>query len=201
MPDATIAGQTLPVRGSGTVGTAWWGMLTLIATEAMLFVYLVFSFLYLGAQSPGNWPPDGPPPLRLALPDTCVLLLSSAVLQWALRGQRKEERPSVRWIAGLLVTILLGVAFVAIQGLEWSRKGFSYGDDSYSCAYFTLTGLHLLHVIAGLVALTIVLAWSLAGRFRRHAYEQPRLAVLYWHFVDAVWLVVFATIYLLPRIG
>jgi len=176
-------------------------MLCLIATEAILFVYLIFSYLYLGAQSPGSWPPDGPPALRLALPDTCILLLSSAVLEWGKRMHRREHRRGTAWIVGLALTILLGAAFVGIQGVEWSRKSFAFSDDSYSCAYFTLTGLHLLHVVAGLIALSVVLAWSLAGRFRGQGYEQPRLAVLYWHFVDAVWLVVFAVIYLLPRIG
>lgn len=201
MAEATTADRTIPVRGSGRIGTAWWGMLCLIATEAILFVYLIFAFLYLGAQSPGSWPPDGPPAVRLALPDTCILLASSAVLQWALHELRKAKGASARWIGGLIVTILLGAAFVAIQAIEWSHKNFTYSDDSYSCAYFTLTGLHLLHVIVGLIALLVLLGWSVGGRFRGAAYEQPRLAVLYWHFVDAVWLVVFATIYLLPRIG
>jgi len=201
MTEATLARQSLPVRGTGPIGTAWWGMLCLIATEAILFVYLIFSFLYLGAQSPGSWPPDGPPALRLALPDTCILLMSSAVLEWGKRRRREQHRRGTAWIAGLVITILLGAAFVAIQAVEWLHKSFAFSDDSYSCAYFTLTGLHLLHVIAGLIALLVVLAWSLAGRLRGHAYEQPRFAVLYWHFVDAVWLVVFATIYLLPRIG
>jgi len=201
MAEATLADRAIAVRGSGRVGTAWWGMLCLIATEAILFVYLIFSFLYLGAQSPGSWPPDGPPALRLALPDTAILLVSSGVLQWALGGQRRAEARSWRWIGGLVVTILLGTAFVAIQLLEWSRKNFAFADGSYSCAYFTLTGLHLLHVIAGLLALLVVLAWSIWGRLRGPLFEQPRLAVLYWHFVDAVWLVVFTAVYLAPRIS
>lgn len=201
MAEVTVARGDLPVQGTGPIGTAWWGMLCLIATEAILFVYLIFSFLYLGAQSPGSWPPDGAPALRLALPDTAILLSSSAVLEWGARTRRKDQARSWRWIAALAVTILLGIAFVAVQGVEWSHKSFGFSDDSYSCAYFTLTGLHLLHVIAGLIALLVVLAWSVADRFRGRTYEQPRLAVVYWHFVDAVWLVVFASIYLLPRIG
>ena len=81
MSDAKLAREMLPVNGSGSLATGWWGMLCLIATEGILFAYLIFSYAYLGIQAPGSWPPGGAPPLRLALPNTILLLASSVVLE------------------------------------------------------------------------------------------------------------------------
>jgi len=197
MAEIRTLDETLPVQGTGRVGTAWWGMVCLIATEALLFAFFIFAFLYLGTQSAGDWPPGGPPALRLALPNTILLLASSVVLQWGLGGV--ESRRRGRWLGGLIATIVMGTAFVAVQALEWSNKPFGMGSNAYGSAYFSLTGLHMAHVAAGLIALTVILVWSLLGRFSPERHEHVSLAALYWHFVDVVWLTVFTTVYLVPR--
>jgi cytochrome c oxidase subunit 3 len=100
----------------------------------------------------------------------------------------------------LIVTFLMGVAFVAVQGLEWRNKPFGFDASSYSAIYFTMTGIHMAHVAVGLVILAALFVWSLAGRLGgRH--QHLMLGALYWHFVDAVWIVVFTTIYLVPRLS
>lgn len=199
MADIHPAAHALPVQGKGPVGTAWWGMICLIATEALLFAFLIFSFLYLGSQTAADWPPGGPPALRLALPNTILLILSSIVVQWASKGIARRERG--RWIGGLIATILMGALFIAVQLREWSNKTFSFTDDSYSSAYFTLTGIHLAHVAAGLIALLALLAWSVGGHLTRERHESASLVILYWHFVDLVWVTVFTVIYLVPRLS
>ena len=83
MADIHLSETSLPVGGLELVSTRWWGMMCLIATEGILFVYLIFSYAYLGSQSPGTWPPTGPPALRLSAPDTLVLLASSFLLAGA----------------------------------------------------------------------------------------------------------------------
>ena len=94
----------------------------------------------------------------------------------------------------------MGIVFVAVQGAEWRNKSFSFDANSYSAIYFTMTGVHLAHVAVGIVILAALLVWSLMGRLGgRH--QHLMLGALYWHFVDAVWLVVFATIYLIPRLS
>lgn len=185
----------LPVGGQGRVSTGWWGMLCLIATEGILFAYLIFSFAYLGTQSSSSWPPGGKPSLWLALPDTIVLLASSVTAIFAKRAFAKRRRMPFQLAWG--ATIILGVGFVTVQGVEWAKKPFSLNSSSYSSAYFTLTGFHLAHVVVGLLMLAAVLVWSLTGRLRQY-HGHVELVSIYWHFVDLVWLCVFATIYLVP---
>jgi cytochrome c oxidase subunit 3 len=199
MANITASAADLPLEGKGLRSASWWGMLCLIATEAILFVYLIFSYAYLGAQSPGRWPPTGPPSILLSGPDTIVLLASSFVLLWGVRAFDRWHANAPLRIA-LIVTFLMGVAFVAVQGLEWRNKPFGFDAGSYSAIYFTMTGIHLAHVAVGLVILAALFVWSLMGRLGgRH--QHLMLGALYWHFVDAVWIVVFTTIYLVPRLS
>lgn len=196
MPEATVTQKTLPVNGTGSLATGWWGMLCLIATEGILFAYLIFSYAYLGAQAPGGWPPGGAPALRLALPNTILLLASSVVLEIGSRRYKSGRDKST--VPVLVVTALMGALFVAVQLREWGNKDFGLTDSSYSSIYFTLTGFHLAHVVAGIVALLILAFWGWRRRLVRGGLHLT-LGRMYWHFVDAVWIVVFITIYLVPQ--
>ena len=196
MPEATIASRTLPVNGTGRLSTGWWGMLCLIATEGILFAYLIFSYAYLGVQTPGGWPPGGAPALRLALPNTILLLASSVVLEVGSRRYKSGRDGST--VPVLLLTAVMGALFVFVQLKEWGNKPFGFADSSYSSIYFTLTGFHLAHVVAGILALLILVFWAAQGRLVRGGLHL-QLGRMYWHFVDAVWLVVFLTIYVAPQ--
>jgi heme/copper-type cytochrome/quinol oxidase subunit 3 len=190
--------EILPVGGEDTVSTAWWGMACLIATEAILFVYLIFSYIYLGSQQSGPWPPSGPPSLKLAGPNTLILIASSFLLGWGLRGFRRN-RDRRRLALALAGTIVLGATFVTIQGFEWAAKPFSLATNAYSSAFFILTGVHMAHVAAGLLMLIVLLIWTLQRRFEGAHHEHLPLGGLYWHFVDVVWIAVFTTAYLAPQ--
>ena len=85
-----------------------------------------------------------------------------------------------------------------VQGFEWAAKPFMLKTNAYSAIYFTLTGFHMAHVVAGLLMLLVLLGWSVSGRLNHHP-ECAFLGTLYWHFVDVVWLAVFTAIYLVPR--
>lgn len=196
MPEATVTQKTLPVNGTGSLATGWWGMLCLIATEGILFAYLIFSYAYLGAQAPGGWPPGGAPALRLALPNTILLLASSIVLEIGSRRYKSGRDKST--VPVLVVTALMGALFVAVQLREWGNKDFGLTDSSYSSIYFTLTGFHLAHVVAGIIVLLILAFWGWRRRLVRGGLHLT-LGRIYWHFVDAVWIVVFITIYLVPQ--
>ena len=173
-------------------------MLCLIATEAILFVYLIFSYVYLGSQQTGPWPPSGPPSLRLAAPNTLVLIASSLLLGWGLR-RFARTRNRGRLALYLATTIALGAIFVTIQGFEWADKHIALSTNAYSSAFFVLTGVHMAHVIVGLLMLVMLLVWTLLGKFDGVHHEHLALGALYWHFVDVVWLAVFATAYLAPQ--
>lgn len=198
MVEARTLEQSLPIHGRGKVGTPIWGMYCLIATEGILFAYLIFTYAYLGSQGIGHWPPGGPPSLTLAIPATILLLGSSFVLEWAKRRSRDGHQTSGR--IGLGVTFLMGLGFLALSLKEWSDKPFTLTDSSYSSIYFLLTGTHLAHVVLGLTALLVLLFWSLTGKVGAGHEQHRALATLYWHFVDGVWVFVFITIYISPRL-
>jgi len=196
MPEARISKDSLLVNGTGRLSTGWWGMLCLIATEGILFAYLIFSYAYLGVQAPGGWPPGGAPALRLALPNTILLLASSIVLEVGSRRFKSGRDAST--VPVLLLTALMGALFVFVQVREWGNKAFGFADSAYSSIYFTLTGFHLAHVVAGIVALLVLAFWGFEGRLVRGGLHL-QLGRMYWHFVDAVWLIVFITIYVVPQ--
>ena len=198
MSEPAAHSEVLPVGGAGVISTAWWGMACLIATEAILFIYLIFSYAYLGTQQQGSWPPNGPPSLKLALPNTAVLIGSSILLSWGLRVFRRT-RDNRRLALVLAGTLILGAVFVTIQGFEWASKPFVFSTNAYSSIFFLLTGLHMAHVAAGLLMLLMLLVWTLMGRFYRVHHEHLSLGALYWHFVDVVWLAVLTTVYLVPQ--
>jgi heme/copper-type cytochrome/quinol oxidase subunit 3 len=189
-------GQALPVGSKGRLSSGWWGMLVLIATEAALFAYLLFSYYYVAAQVGGAWPPGGAPKLTLAIAGTIVLLVGSVTMWWGEDGIRKGRRGQL--LIGLGASILLALAFIALEGTEWTRKGFSLTSNVYGSLYFTITGFHLLHVIVGVLMLAMLFVWSLLNYFGARRHSTVSIAVMYWHFVTAVWVAVFFTFYLTP---
>lgn len=199
MADVLVPAAPLPVGPVGPRASGWYGMLLLIATEAALFIYLLFSYFYLGSQAPGPWPPSGPPELGIAVANTLILLASSVTAWW---GQRGIERGAAgRLLIGLVLSFALGAVFVGVQVHEWLSKGFTPATDAYGSLYFTITGLHIAHVAAGLLILACLILWTAMGRFSAERHVHVTVGVVYWHFVDAVWLVVFASLFLTPRLG
>lgn len=191
--------RPLPVAPSGYRSSGWWGLALTIATEAALFAFLIFAYAYLGSQSATPWPPGGAPSLRLALPNTVVLLASSVAAWWGQKGIERGRRGQL--VIGLALALVLGIAFTAVQGFEWADKPHGPSNSSYLSLYFTITGVHLAHVAVGLAMLLTLLVWAIAGCFTERRHEHVGVGLLYWHFVDAVWLAVFTIFYLIPRLG
>jgi Heme/copper-type cytochrome/quinol oxidase, subunit 3 len=194
--DGLWRGEPLPVGSKGRLSSGWWGMIAVIGTEASLFGYLLFSYFYVAAQTVGPWPPRGKPKLALAIAGTVVLLLGSGTMWWGEKGVRAGKRGQL--LFGLGASVLLALAFVALEGKEWSDKGFSLSSDAYSSLYFTVTGFHLLHVIVGAVMLATLFVWTLFGYFGVRRHSTVSIGVIYWHFVTAVWIAVFLTFYATP---
>ncbi|MBI3964221.1 MAG: heme-copper oxidase subunit III [Chloroflexi bacterium] len=170
------------------------GMVLFLISEAFLFGSLFIIYYYLRAYT-ATWPPAGVEPhFETALANTVILLSSSATVSLAGRAIHKG---SVAGLSGwLTVTIVLGTAFLAIKMYEWSSNAFGPADHAYGSIYYTLTGFHALHVLIGLGFLGALLMRTRAGRFSAQRFLAVELGALYWHFVDAVWVLVFATIYL-----
>jgi heme/copper-type cytochrome/quinol oxidase subunit 3 len=196
---ATIARPyELPVNPADRKNPGWLVMVLVISTEALLFVFLLFSYFYLGSMATTAWPPGGPPDLRLALPNTIILLASSGVMIWAERGIRAGARG--RLSLGLLIALVLGIAFLVIQGIEYSHKDFAIQTNAYGSLFFTITGFHGTHVFVGLLMIGFTLVRSLLGHFTAERHLQVTNIAMYWHFVDVVWLAVFTSLYLVPHL-
>ena len=173
------------------------GMATFIVSEAFFFLMLIFAYLYYNAR-----PMIGPLAAnvldaRKTLIFTVCLLASSLTFWLAEKALHRNNLPAFhRWLA---LTIALGVVFILGQGREYMHlfdQGLRVGTDLFATTFFTLTGFHGLHVCIGLVGLLVVLGLGLAGEFKSRRTEAVTTIGLYWHFVDAVWIVVFSVIYL-----
>jgi cytochrome c oxidase subunit 3 len=197
--DALVPTAPLPVAPTGRRASGWYGMMFLIATEGALFVYLLFSHFYLASHAPGPWPPSGAPDILIAATNTVILLVSSLTAWW---GQKRIEKGSATGlILGLSLSMLLGLIFVGVQVHEWLSKTFTPASDAYGSLYFTITGVHIAHVVIGLVILACLALWAAMGRFSAERHVHVTVGILYWHFVDVVWLAVFTTFFLTPRLG
>jgi heme/copper-type cytochrome/quinol oxidase subunit 3 len=195
----TVPGVTLPVGPIGRRGVGWWGVGTLVASEAALFAYLLFSYFYYGATAGPNWVLEPHPDLHVALPNTILLLASSGVAWWGERGVLRQRRAQALW--GFGIAFLMGCLFALVQLHEWHTKPFSLGTSSFSSLYFLTTGLHEAHVFVGVLILAAIFVWTAHDYFSPRRRLSVSAGVLYWHFVDIVWLFVFTTYYITPYLG
>lgn len=189
----------LPFGSVDKKGPGWWGVLSLIATEAALFGYLLFGYAFTAAVNGPGWGPSHPPSLRLAGPDTAILLASSVAAWWGEKGAKSGRKG--QGLAGAGLAFVAGAVFVAVQLVEWRDKPFTLSSSGYGSHYFTITGFHLAHVLAGLLGLLLIMIWTAAGYIDRQRHAAVTYVATYWHFVDAVWVVVFASFYIAPRLG
>lgn len=170
-------------------------MIFFICSESVFFLSLIVAYLtYRGASGTQ-------PGAVLSVPRTglfsLALFASSGTLALAERAHRRQQGGRLRlW---LLATIALGVIFLTGQALEWRgllAQGVTLRRDLFGTTFFTLTGFHGLHVIVGLLALTTITAVGFAGELEGGDEAAVGTVSLYWHFVDAVWVVIFSVIYL-----
>ena len=201
MADRLPIETALPVGAIDTRASGWWAMIFVIFTEAALFAYLLFSYYYIAVQphAPNTFPEGGLPDLKLAVPNTIILLLSSGAVAWAQLNIEKNDKRHLVW--GLGIAAVLGMIFLVIQYFEWAAKPFALASSSYSSLYFVVTGFHMAHVVVGVIMLWALFAWSAMGYFNRIRYAHIHIGGLYWHFVDAVWIAVFFTFYITPCLG
>src|SRR5215469_15990831 len=188
----TPATWKLPYRGKV-------GMACLIFGESAIFAIFVVAYLfYVGKSLTGPTPRE-----VLETPIFYTFCLLSSSLTIHLAGKLLEGGRRGAFLLSWLFTIVLGALFLYGTGQEWHRLIYEHGltisTNLFGTTYYSLVGLHASHVTAGLVMLSIVLLLGLAGRVGPE--QSPRVEVLsmYWHFVDAVWVVVFTVVYVLGR--
>ena len=183
-----------------------YGMMLFIASEVMFFVgffWAYFNFALYPEHMAGVtaadavWPPAGVrtfDPFHLPFLNTMILLLSGCTVTWAHHSLIEGNRKGL--LAGLGLTVLLGLSFTTFQAIEYSSAPFKFVNGGvYPSTFFLATGFHGFHVIVGTIFLAV--CWVRAGRdsFSPERHFGFEAAALYWHFVDVVWLFLFVCIY------
>lgn len=175
------------------------GMALFIASEIMLFGGLFAAYFYVRNQA-DTWPPESVEHTvakGLGAILTAVLISSSVAAHIGILGIKKGDRSQFK--VGITVAIILGTIFISGQIYEWFAlmdEGLNAGTSVYGSTFYVITGFHGAHVIAGLLMLGVVLLRALWNDFTpgRHLFADA--AVLYWHFVDVIWVFVFSILYL-----
>ena len=193
------SGAEEPSSGSGrparppllAVGTIVW-----LASELMFFSGLFAVYFTLRATSHGPWPPEGVElNAEIAGVFTLALLASSGTMQLAVRAITAGDRARFRrWV---LATVALAVLFLANQAREWSTATFQLSSHPFGSAFYVMTGFHGLHVAGGVAAMVILLGRATAPHFGEEDAPAVEVVSYYWHFVDVVWVALYATLFLL----
>lgn len=185
------------------------GMLLFILSEIMFFFTLFWSFFKaslfpvgildgLWVDKQGIWPPQGIKtfdPWSIPFLNTLILLLSGTTVTWAHYSIENNNQTDT--IRALGYTISLGICFTLMQAFEYHHAGFSLDDGVYAANFYLATGFHGLHVIIGTIFLIVCYFRAIRGDFKKgNGHLGFILASWYWHFVDIVWLFLFASIYI-----
>ena len=203
-----------------------YGMIMFIASEVMFFVAWFWMFFEMAIfhdlragwtivgdsevmKAWADWPPPNVEtfdPFHLPLMNTMILLLSGTTVTWAHHALQSGDRNGTR--IGLILTIMLGMLFTAVQAYEYSVAGFAFGNTGdvttanlYGSTFFMATGFHGAHVLIGTLFLIVCLIRVLAGQMTPQKHFGFEAAAWYWHFVDVVWLFLFAFVYVVPKLG
>ncbi|RUT31176.1 cytochrome c oxidase subunit 3 [Arsenicitalea aurantiaca] len=186
-----------------------YGMILFIASEVMFFVawfwaYFDMFFRYDDVEQPGRvaatggvWPPAGIEvfdPFHLPLFNTIILLTSGTTVTWAHHALLEGDRKGLKW--GLILTVALGVLFSIVQIIEYTHAGFSFSGNIYGATFYMATGFHGFHVFIGTIFLIVCLIRAQMGQLTQQKHLGFEFAAWYWHFVDVVWLFLFASIYI-----
>ena len=184
-----------------------YGMMMFIASEVMFFVAWFWAYFdaalfaaepiqYLRAEKLQHWPPVGIQtfdPWHLPLLNTLILLTSGTTVTWAHHALLENDREGVK--QALWITVILGVVFTLCQAYEYSHAAFGFSGNIYGATFFMATGFHGFHVIIGTIFLIVCLLRVYMGHFTPKQHLGFEFAAWYWHFVDVVWLFLFASIY------
>jgi cytochrome c oxidase subunit III len=198
---AAVSPTETHAEGEHTTGRSygWYGMVFFLASEAIFFANLIASYLYLRIRTTGGgeaWIPSGVEfDMTLPLINTFVLLSSSFPMHYAARAITRGNKRGLA--IGLILTVILGSIFLSGQAWEYTHANFNPSTGVFGSTFFTLTGFHGAHVTVGVIFLLICFLRSLRGDYTKDRHFSVNAAEMYWHFVDAVWVLLFIVLYVL----
>jgi cytochrome c oxidase subunit III len=196
-PVVDVSGMS--VYNNWTRAPLWWGFMGMIAIEATVFSTFIVSYFYLKS---GNavWPPmpHEAPELLLPTINTLILIASSFVVHWGDRGIKAGDQRRLQ--LAMMIAGLMAVVFLVLKIVEYSDKTYRWDSGAYGSIVWTIIGFHSAHVLAVLLKTIVVdiLAWR--GYFNAHRRLGAEVNGIYWHFVVIVWLPLYFTIYITPRL-
>lgn len=175
------------------------GMYLFIASELILFITLLFILFWLRSGLVADWPPPDQPRLPIGITgiNTVFLLVSGYSMHRAYRAVKQNaSRQLTRW---LMVTCVLGVVFLTVQGFEWIRLiqfGLSMTSSLYGAMFYTIIGLHAVHVLVTVLVLLYLWVRSSAGAYTAEKHTGVVLGYMFWLFVVLIWPILYVLVYL-----
>ncbi len=177
------------------------GFLLFLIADCVLFSSFIFAYLYMRSSGQG-WPPPGVHRLDVAFAalNSVILFGSGATMHYALENWKHNQFGKYAFF--MIATIILGAMFLGGQAYEYTNLIFKEhvtwaGSGIFGASFFTLTGMHGMHVSVGVIYLTILFLQSLQGIYTKDKYFGLTAGTLYWHFVDVIWVALFSLFYLL----
>jgi cytochrome c oxidase subunit III len=199
-PISALDVSRLPVFASGSRALLWWGMFLLVVIETMVFATFISSYYYLRFHAP-HWPPAGESLPQIVLPtiNTLVLLASSVAVFYADSGISRHGDVK-RLKTGMAIAVLLSLVFLALKILEYSAVGYFWDTHAYGTIVWTIVVFHSAHVASVTLKGSVVLVLAFRGHFTRYRHLGVQINGIYWHFVVLIWIPLYITIYITPRI-
>lgn len=189
----------LPFYTTGSKSVTWWGMVGLVTIEIVVFTGLIAIYFYLKLANPA-WPPEGipDPPLVLPTVNTVLLILSGVAMAIADHSVQRDRQVHLK--VGQAVALLLGVVFLGLKAVEYIGYDYDWSTHAYGSTVFLMSGLHAAHVTSVVLKGFVVLAMAMRGMFSPERRLALQINGLYWQFVVIIWIPLYVTIYLTPRL-
>ena len=194
---AIVDAARLPSFGFGHRSLMWWGTLGVMAIEGMAFALAATMYFYIWSRA-GSWPPDTlPPDLRWGTLNLLVLLASAVPNEYTKRAAERFDLRGVR--IGMVVCILFGVAFIGVRVLEFTTLNVSWDTNAYGSSVYLLLGLHTTHLVTDVADSVVLAVLMFTDRIEGSRFADVSENAMYWYFVVAAWVPIYAILYLAPR--
>jgi len=202
-PSRASAGRVLDLSGLATYAYGnrslmWWGTLGLILIESTVFALGVVTYLYLRERT-AEWPPHQQlPSLLYGTVNLIIMILSGIPNQWTKRAAEQEDRRKVQ--VGLLICLIFAAAFLVIRGFEFGALHTAWNDSAYGSIVFALLLLHTVHLATDFYDSAVLTVLMITGPISGKRFVDVSENAFYWWFVVASWVVIYATVYIVPRL-
>ena len=189
----------LPSVAFGSRDPLWWGVMGLILIEVTILAIGMVSYFYVRTLAP-VWPPPPTalPALLLPTVNTLLMLVSVVPMYWVDRAARRKERRGVQ--IGLVLCVVLGLVFSVLRGFEFRAVHTQWDSHAYGSVVWTLLGLHTFDLVAEVLETMLLMAFALTGPMTDHLFLDISDSAPFWYFVAAIWVPIYAVLYVVPRV-